>query len=162
MSGGVNWLLVETIRRCVCAVESVLDECLGPAGQSADVQVQCPPNYNLLVISADVYKSSSDCPSTTIDACWHSNITQLVTTACNGSTSTAISSSCQLTVAAPTSSLHCDLNVYPADYFVVVNYRCQPGSTALLYTTARRDETCAGRVLVNGSRRGGLSQLQPH
>ena len=60
-----------------------LSECLGAAGQSGAVLVQCPANYQLNVISGAVYKSpaSADCPSTPTDACWHSNITADVVSA---------------------------------------------------------------------------------
>ena len=113
---------------CVDVVDAVFGQCLGPAavGQSATVLVQCPSYYHLRIRSAAVYKSASGCPSTpTSDACLHSNISDVVDTTCLRN-----ESSCQLTVPAPTSPLHCNLPTYAGDYFIIIDYRCQPGSTA--------------------------------
>jgi len=131
---------------CVDAVDVQLVECIGSAGQSTAVTVHCPPNYHLRISSVAVYKSAaSGCPSTTPpagDACRHSNVTDAVV----GGTCARNESSCQLAVSAPSSPLHCDLAVYAGDYFVVVDYRCQPGATAAVVATALPHRSTVGRV----------------
>ena len=96
---------------------------------TSTVSVQCPANYDLRIGATAVYKSASGCPSTrATDACWHSNVTELVSTTCSSD------SSCLLTLPEITSPLHCSLTTYPGDYFAAVDYRCYPGLS--LYSSA--------------------------
>jgi len=126
------------------AVDSVLDTCIGSGGQSASVPVECPPNYHLRIDAAAVYRSAggaSSCPSSTDAACRHSSLADVVDGTCRRN-----ESSCLLTVVAPTSPAPCDPATHSGDYFVSVDYRCQPGSTA----SRRRAAIIVQRNLAKG------------